>query len=239
MVLEPGNGNLGENPEQYMTDLNDIRSAAGHWWTWFWWLPKSRRVTLELAQRITEKPASGGVDVSVLNDLEAKLANEVANSSRIPGLERSLEKAILERQDALDEAHKLTIERDMLKGHADALQSEVDLAHKAHADLASLQEWCKEVEDSERHARKDKNDADARVVVLEAELKETRAKLAKAPAVSHNGKGDAELLKLVRDKDDAIFHLVRWIRTTHRAGKMPEPKTIKELLFNAQQSHKG
>lgn len=113
-----------------------------------------------------------------------------------------------------------TLEATTSKALADQ-QNAMANEQNARIEADAAKGHCKILQQECEQARSDKLNAEARIVVLESEVADFKSKT-------------AELEKVRQDNTEAIVHLVRWIRTTHRVMPMPEPGTIKELLLNAQ-----
>lgn len=222
-----------------MTNLADIGKASESRWSWAKYLFRSRRIVQDLLDDIERAKGLEETIREWVKKLESDLEAEKAKTGNLAAVTDALDEALKDAENARSLVLKTCAQRDALQERVDTLQANCDQNAKAQAELAAAQEWSRQVEDESAKARHAKHDADAHIVILEAELKDIKAKLAKARESNGYASEDVtELWRTIRDKDDAIHHLVRWIQTTHRTTPMPEPNTIKRLLFDAQQARR-
>lgn len=222
-----------------MTDLKAIGKASGSWWAWLRYLTRSRSIVQDLLGEIERADGlqdSLGVQISELKD---DLEIERQKTANMAAVTDALDEALDDAEDSRKALLKTCAQRDALQERVDVLQANCDQNAKAQAECAAAQEWARQIESKALEASKSQHHAEARVALLESELAEARLKLARpiSEKPSHNG-NTAALEKRIREQDDAIRHLVQWIRTTHRTSTMPEVNTIKRLLFNAQHSNR-
>lgn len=103
MVLEPGDGDLGQNPKQHMIETHEqIQKATSAWWRWLAWLPKSRRIARELAKQVVD---ANGWQIDKI-ELNAELAVRNRELSHL-----SEKYARLEKQSTADREAVLHLSR--------------------------------------------------------------------------------------------------------------------------------
>lgn len=217
-----------------MSDLAAIGKASESRWTWLRYLFGSRLIVQELLDEIERGLGLEGR----IDDLKDELDEERQKTANMAAVTDALEEAVADATNAKAALLKTCAQRDALQERVDTLQANCDQNVKAQADCAAAQEWARQIEADGLEVRKAKHDAEARIVILEARLKDAQDKVSKLKLVTTSGEDVSELWKIIQEKDEAIHHLVRWIQTAHRTTPMPEPNTIKRLLFNAQNSRR-